>query len=72
VLAEYTPVKDLSLYATMAPTAIVPDGAINLAALQADHDWWRARGDVAQPANLAQAIDLRYLDAARRLLDAAP
>ena len=69
ILAEYTPLKDLDLYAALAPANLSPDGALSTDSLRADQEFWVQRGLVPQPADLATAIDLHYLEAARRHLD---
>jgi NitT/TauT family transport system substrate-binding protein len=69
ILAEYTAVKDLNLYATLAPNVYAPNGRPNPASLQADQELWVAQGQIAQRADLAVALDTRYLEDALRLLD---
>jgi len=68
ILAEYTAVKDLDLYATLAPNVYSPTGHPNPASLEADQELWVARGQIAQRADLAVAIDTQYLEGALRLL----
>jgi NitT/TauT family transport system substrate-binding protein len=68
ILAEYTAVKDLNLYATLAPNVYAPDGRPNRASLEADQELWVAQGRIAQRANLVAAMDTQYLDRALRLL----
>jgi NitT/TauT family transport system substrate-binding protein len=69
ILADHTPIKDLSIYEAMMPTGMHPDAAVNVASLEADQEMWAAQGHIPQRADLAQAIDLQYLQAALRLLD---
>jgi NitT/TauT family transport system substrate-binding protein len=64
VLAEYTPIKDLSLYEIMVPSGIDPDGALNLDSMNYDQDWYLARGYVREKLDLAAVVDLGYRDAA--------
>ena len=68
VLAEYTPLKDLDLYAALAPAHLSPDGALRSETLQADQEFWIQQGLIPQPADLAAAIDLQYLEEARHRL----
>jgi NitT/TauT family transport system substrate-binding protein len=68
ILAEYTAVKDLNLYGTLAPNVYAPDGRPNRASLEADQELWVAQGRISQRANLAAAVDTQYLDRALRLL----
>ena len=53
ILAEYTPLKDLDLYAALAPANLSPDGALSTDSLRADQEFWVQRGLVPQPADLA-------------------
>jgi NitT/TauT family transport system substrate-binding protein len=50
ILAEYTPLKDLDLYAALAPANLSPDGALRLESLRADQDFWVERGFIPGPA----------------------
>jgi NitT/TauT family transport system substrate-binding protein len=72
MLAEYTAIKDLSIYPRMVLTAIHPDGAINRDTLEADQALWVAQGHVTQPADLDRVIDTQYLQEALRRLGTAP
>jgi NitT/TauT family transport system substrate-binding protein len=69
ILAEYTPIKDLSIYPAMVPSGIRPDGSLNRESLEADQELWASQGHVPQKADLTAAIDLQYLEAALRRLD---
>jgi len=69
VLAEYTAIKDLQLYATLAPNVYAPDGRPNRASLEADQELWVAQGRIPQRADLVAAVDTQYLDHALRLLN---
>ena len=69
ILAEYTPIKDLAIYPAMVPTGLEPNGGLNLASLEGDQELWAAQGHIPQRADLHSAVDLQYLEAARRLLD---
>jgi NitT/TauT family transport system substrate-binding protein len=71
ILAEYTPIKDLSIYPAMQPSGIHPDAALNVQSVAADQDLWASQGFVEQKADLATAVDLQYLQAALRRLDGA-
>jgi NitT/TauT family transport system substrate-binding protein len=64
VLTEYTPIKDVNVYAAVTPSGIHPDAGLNIASLESDQELWAAQGFVPQRADLAAAIDLQYLDAA--------
>ena len=69
ILAEYTPIKDLSIYPALVPSGIHPDGALNVESLEADQELWVGQGAIPQRADLRTAIDLQYLEAALRRLD---
>ncbi|HZU07606.1 MAG TPA: ABC transporter substrate-binding protein [Chloroflexota bacterium] len=68
ILAEYTPIKDLSIYPVMRPSGIDPNGALNRESLEADQELWASQGHIPQRADLATAIDLQYLEAALQRL----
>jgi NitT/TauT family transport system substrate-binding protein len=68
VLAEYTAVKDLNLYASLAPNVYTPDGRLNLASVEADQELWVTQGQIPQRADLAVAVDTRYVEGALRRL----
>lgn len=70
VLAEYTPLKDLSLLAAITPSGIHPDAGLNVASIESDQELWIGQGFVPQAADLSTAIDLSYLDAAVQRLNA--
>jgi NitT/TauT family transport system substrate-binding protein len=67
-LAEYTAVKDLNLYAALAPNVYAPHGRPNRASLEADQELWVAQGRIAQRADLAAAVDTQYLEGALQVL----
>jgi NitT/TauT family transport system substrate-binding protein len=69
ILAEYTPVKDLALYDELGRTSVHGDGALHLANMESDQDFWVAQGFIPQRADLASAVDLQYLQAALARLD---
>ncbi len=69
ILAEYTPIKDLDLYAALAPANLSTDGGLHTESMLADQAFWVQQGLIPQPADLAAAIDLQYLQAARQRLD---
>lgn len=70
VLAEHTPIKDLSIYPALAPVPVQPDGELILESLEADQALWVRQGHIPQPVDISRAVDLQYLEAARRQLDA--
>ncbi len=64
VLAEYTPIKDLSMYEHIVPSGIDPDGRLNRESMEADQDWYLARGYIREKIDLSRVIDLSYREAA--------
>jgi NitT/TauT family transport system substrate-binding protein len=69
ILADFTPLKDLTLYEELGRTSVHPDGALNLDSMESAQDFWAAQGLIPQRANLRQAVDLEYLEAALQHLD---
>jgi NitT/TauT family transport system substrate-binding protein len=68
VLAEYTPIKDLSVYEAIVPSGIDPDGELNLESMEYDQEWYLARGYLREKVDLGRVVDLRYRDAALQRL----
>ncbi|HLH21368.1 MAG TPA: ABC transporter substrate-binding protein [Chloroflexota bacterium] len=68
VLAEYTPIKDLSLYDQMVPSGIGPDGDLYEDGMLYDLDWYVARGYLQEKIDLSRVVDLQYRDAALQQL----
>jgi len=64
ILAEHTPIKDLSLLEELGRTTVNSDGALHPATIESDQDFWVAQGFIPQRADLASAIDLQYLQTA--------
>jgi len=72
ILAEYTPIKDVSVYATLVPNYIHPDAELNVESLEADQALWASQGHIPRPVDLSQVIDLQYLQTALQRLDGPP
>ena len=68
VLAEYTPIKDLSVYEQIVPSGIDPDGALNQESMEYDQDWYLARDYLHEKIELGRLVDLRYREAALQQL----
>jgi NitT/TauT family transport system substrate-binding protein len=64
VLAEYTPIKDTSLYERMVPSGMDPDGGLNLQSMEYDQDWYIERGHLREKIELSRVVDLSYREAA--------
>lgn len=68
VLAEYTPIKDLSVYEQIVPSGIDPDGALNQESMEYDQDWYLARDYLHEKIELGRLVDLQYREAALQQL----
>jgi NitT/TauT family transport system substrate-binding protein len=68
VLAEQTAVKDPALYDQMQMPALDPDGRINRASLQAEIDYYRARGYYTGSATLDSVVDSSFAESAAQAL----
>ena len=64
IFSRYSTLKDKKLLASIVPTAIDPDGQINLKSFEADYAFYRARGMVKGEVNVAGIIDRRFIDQA--------
>lgn len=62
ILAKHTAVKNLSLYAKMAPTGFDPNGRLERRSVEADQDWFIKLGLQPERADLAKVIDYQYAD----------
>jgi NitT/TauT family transport system substrate-binding protein len=62
ILAAHTAVKNLALYAKMAPTGFDPNGRLEVQSLEADQDWFMKLGLEQHRADLSKIIDYRYVD----------
>ena len=68
ILTKYTTIKDPALFDKMAIIGVDPDGRINAQSIQADHDWYFAKGLMQQKVEMSKVVDNQYLDyAAERL-----
>jgi NitT/TauT family transport system substrate-binding protein len=69
ILTEYTSVKDAGLYRRIIPSAVDPDGHVNLASLQTDLDFFREQGLVTSDTiGVKDVVDLSFVDAALKTL----
>jgi NitT/TauT family transport system substrate-binding protein len=64
ILAEHTPIKDLSLLEELGRTTVDSNGTLHPANIAADQDFWVAQGFIPQRSDLESAVDLQYLQAA--------
>ncbi len=68
VLTEMTAIKDPVLYEQMQMPALDPDGRINRPSLQAEIDYYRARGYYTGTATLDTVVDSSFAEYAAQLL----
>ena len=64
MLTRYTLIKDPSVFKQMAPHGVDPNGRVNNESLQADQDWFVARGLQQAPVPMDQVVDHQYVIAA--------
>jgi NitT/TauT family transport system substrate-binding protein len=64
MLGEMTGVKDLSIFRDAVPPYMDPNGAISIANLQTDLDYFKELGLVKKDLTLAQVIDRSFAEAA--------
>jgi len=64
ILTQYTPVKDASIYRSIVPTGINPDGKLNMASLESDLAYYKSQGLVQGNVTVAQVVDPSFVDAA--------
>ncbi|HZU05114.1 MAG TPA: ABC transporter substrate-binding protein [Chloroflexota bacterium] len=68
VLVRYTPIKNRALYEQMTPSALHPDGQMNLQSFEQQQDWFISTGTQQGRVDIQQFIDLQHLEAALRYL----
>ena len=64
ILTEYTELKDAAVYRAISPQGVDPNGKVNVAGLQKDLDFYKTQGWIEGDVNVAQAIDLRFIETA--------
>ena len=64
ILTKYTAVKDRAIYRVIAPPAINPDGALYLASMQKDWQFFKDTGQISGKVTVDQIVDLSYVNAA--------
>ena len=69
ILTEYTTVKDAGLYRRIIPSAVDPDGHVNLASLETDLAFFREQGLVTSDSvGVKDVFDGSFVDAALKTL----
>ena len=71
-MIKHTRIKEPALYERMTFPRVAPSGEIRMASLQETLDWFRARGIVKSPVDLAQVVDQRFTTAAVKRLGPLP
>jgi NitT/TauT family transport system substrate-binding protein len=68
ILQKHLRIEPESVWETMRPAGINPDGRLNLASLESDLAWYKARGYLADPPDLRRAVDPRFVEKALEVL----
>jgi NitT/TauT family transport system substrate-binding protein len=68
ILVRYTPVTDRGLYDRMVTAGMNPNGYLDVRALEADQDWYVARGYVQSKVPVNQLVDHSFVDRALELI----
>ena len=68
IMTRYAKVKDPKIYRDMVPNGVNPDGRVNLASLQEDHDLFGTLGLLKGNSNVKDLVDLSFADAAVAVL----
>lgn len=68
ILAKHTNVKDKTLYAKIVPVGLHPDGAVNVAALEQDQQWYVQQGFVKKPVDIKKMVDPTFMAEAAKAL----
>jgi NitT/TauT family transport system substrate-binding protein len=65
ILAKYTPIKDLALYRRIVPSAVNPDGGVNMTGLRRDLAFFRELGLIeSRDITVDQVVDNSFVKAA--------
>jgi len=64
IMLRYGKIKDARIYRDMVPNGVDPDGRVNLASLQQDHDLFGALGLLKGASSVKDMVDLSFADAA--------
>jgi NitT/TauT family transport system substrate-binding protein len=65
ILTQSTPIKDASLYRSILPHGLDPDGRVNIESLKHDMDLYRAQGLLIGSVAVEQVVDRSFMDVAR-------
>jgi NitT/TauT family transport system substrate-binding protein len=68
ILAQATPIKDPSIYKSITPTGMNPDGKVNIESLAADLAFYKEQGLIEANVKIEQIIDHSFIEKALRQL----
>jgi NitT/TauT family transport system substrate-binding protein len=68
ILAKDSNVKDLALYKKVTPNGINPDGAVNMASLDRDFQFYQDQGYLEGKVTVPQVVDMSFAEAAVKAL----
>lgn len=68
ILAEFTAIKDKTILRNIVPSGMDPNGAVNVASLQKDADFYFSRGWLQAKINIADVVDHSFVDEAAKSL----
>lgn len=68
ILMKYTGIKDPSVYRTITPNGVDPNGRVNVTSLRRDLSFYKSFGLVKGDVTVDQAVDLTYVDDALKAL----
>ncbi len=64
ILAKHGTIKDPGMYGRMIPPGLSPDGALNMASIEQEVEWYVERGFIRERPNLAEIVDGSFVGAA--------
>ena len=68
ILAQATPIKDPSIYKSITPTGMNPDGKVNIESLAADLAFYKEQGLIEANVKIEQIIDHSFVEKALQQL----
>lgn len=68
ILRQDSNVKDQSLYPLIVPNGLNPDGNVNIASLEKDHQFFRQQGFLQGSSSVSQIVDGSFVDNAVKVL----
>jgi NitT/TauT family transport system substrate-binding protein len=68
ILSKNTNVKKPELYATMVMPGLDPDGAVNVAGMKSDMEWFLSKGFLKEPVDVSKVVDTSFAESAVKQL----